>query len=247
MKLNGRLVISVIFCILFTSIIPQSFAGLVPSCIGDINFDFFPDGSPVPDMTRITDQYVQCGVQLFTTEVPEGPQTFAFSEFGGSPPNQLGADGTSDNPAFTHSIGVQFVSPVSEASIIALDVGFNGLILEAFNSASVLVDSVTVINPLSSVIQVDLMTVSGSDIVELIIRQVTPGGKQGFVIDGYNIDDLQFPGPNCEAQTTVIGGEIIPLETTSLILAGAQSFSWMIPVALSVLGIGLFVIKRKNQ
>jgi len=44
-----------------------------------------------------------------------------------------------------------------------------------------------------------------------------------------------------------IGGEIIPIETTSLILAGAQSFSWMIPVVLSVLGIGLFVVSRKSE
>ena len=213
-----------------------------------IDFDTFPDGTPVPANTRITDQYTACGVKLFTTEVPEGPEAVAFSLVGGSPPNQLGADGPSPgSPAFTHSIGVEFVSPVSQASITALDIDFNGLILEAFNSANLLVDSVTVINPLSSAIQVDLMTVAGSDIVELVIRQVTPGGKQGFVIDGYNIDDLQFPGPDCEAQTTVIGGEIIPIETTSLLLAGAQSFSWMIPVVLSVLGIGLFVVLRKSE
>ena len=41
-----------------------------------------------------------------------------------------------------------------------------------------------------------------------------------------------------------IGGEIIPIEATSLILAGAQSSSWMIPVVLSILGIGLFAIRR---
>jgi len=45
----------------------------------------------------------------------------------------------------------------------------------------------------------------------------------------------------------VVGGEIIPIETTALILAGAQSFSWMIPVVLSVLGIGLFVVSRKSE
>jgi len=42
-----------------------------------------------------------------------------------------------------------------------------------------------------------------------------------------------------------VGGELIPIDATSLILAGAQSFSWMIPVVLSVLGIGLFVVRRK--
>jgi len=45
----------------------------------------------------------------------------------------------------------------------------------------------------------------------------------------------------------VVGGEIIPIETTSLLIASAQTFSWMIPVVLSVLGIGLFVVSRKPE
>ena len=45
----------------------------------------------------------------------------------------------------------------------------------------------------------------------------------------------------------VIGGELIPIESTTLLLAGAQTFSWMIPVVLSVLGIGLFVVSRKSE
>ncbi len=44
-----------------------------------------------------------------------------------------------------------------------------------------------------------------------------------------------------------VGGELLPLNTTALLLAGAQSFSWMIPVVLSVLGIGLFVVSRKSE
>ena len=42
-----------------------------------------------------------------------------------------------------------------------------------------------------------------------------------------------------------VGGETIPIETTALLLAGAQSFSWMIPVVLSLVGIGLFAVRRK--
>ncbi len=45
----------------------------------------------------------------------------------------------------------------------------------------------------------------------------------------------------------VVGGTLLPLDTTVLILAGAQTFSWMIPVVLSVLGIGLFVVSRKSE
>jgi len=54
--------------------------------------------------------------------------------------------------------------------------------------------------------------------------------------------------PNCiDAIPPVVGGELIPIETTSLLLAGAQTFSWMIPIVLSVLGIGLFVVSRKSE
>ena len=45
----------------------------------------------------------------------------------------------------------------------------------------------------------------------------------------------------------VVAGELLPIESTSLILAGAQSFSWMIPVVLSVLGIGLFVFRKSEN
>ncbi len=44
-----------------------------------------------------------------------------------------------------------------------------------------------------------------------------------------------------------VGGGIIPIEQTSLLLAGAQTFSWMIPVVLSVLGIGLFVFRKSEN
>ncbi len=42
-----------------------------------------------------------------------------------------------------------------------------------------------------------------------------------------------------------VGGEIIPIEITSLFLAGAQSFSWMIPVVFSGIGIGLVFLRRR--
>jgi hypothetical protein len=45
----------------------------------------------------------------------------------------------------------------------------------------------------------------------------------------------------------IIGGEIIPIETISLLLAGSQSYSWMIPVILSGIGIGLFVFRKSEN
>jgi hypothetical protein len=44
-----------------------------------------------------------------------------------------------------------------------------------------------------------------------------------------------------------VGGEIIPINTTALLLAGVQSVSmWMIPVVIAGAGIGVFVIKKRN-
>ena len=86
-----------------------------------------------------------------------------------------------------------------------------------------------------------------------------PGtGTQLFSSGSVNFDfssfrDEIFDGPTTislvpgNGDPQVIGGELIPIESTSLILAGAQTFSWMIPVVLSVLGIGLFVVSRKNE
>ncbi len=50
-----------------------------------------------------------------------------------------------------------------------------------------------------------------------------------------------------EPEPPVVGGELLPIDSTALMLAGAQTFSWMIPLVLSVLGIGLFVASRKSE
>jgi len=44
-----------------------------------------------------------------------------------------------------------------------------------------------------------------------------------------------------------VGSISIPIDSTSLLVAESQSFSWMLPVVLSVLGIGLFVVSRKSE
>ena len=69
-------------------------------------------------------------------------------------------------------------------------------------------------------------------------------------IDSVSIPPLETASIHCNIdvihENQVVGGKIIPIDSTSLILAGAQSFSWMIPVTLSILGIGLFVVYRKK-
>ena len=44
----------------------------------------------------------------------------------------------------------------------------------------------------------------------------------------------------------MIGGEIIPIDSTALLLAGAQTnLAWIIPIALSAIGIGVILVKKK--
>lgn len=44
-----------------------------------------------------------------------------------------------------------------------------------------------------------------------------------------------------------VGGKLLPIETTSLLVSSALSFSWMIPFVLSAIGIGMFVVSRKFE
>ncbi len=75
-------------------------------------------------------------------------------------------------------------------------------------------------------------------VLEDIFFSPTIKGFNNIVIHTVSKD---FPPP------PVVGGELLSIESTSLILAGAQTFSWMIPVVLSVVGITLFVVSRKSE
>jgi len=44
-----------------------------------------------------------------------------------------------------------------------------------------------------------------------------------------------------------VGGNLVPIDSTALLLVGAQTFSWMIPVILSGIGIGLFVFRKSEN
>lgn len=54
-------------------------------------------------------------------------------------------------------------------------------------------------------------------------------------------------GLTVSGKCTVVGGTLIPIDYTTLLIAGAQSTSWIIPLLLSGIGIGLFVSFRKSE
>ncbi len=43
----------------------------------------------------------------------------------------------------------------------------------------------------------------------------------------------------------MVGGMIFPIDTMALLIAGAQSVAWIIPISLSIVGIGLVLVKRR--
>ena len=214
---------------------PEEFtpSAATPAAVGEVLIDFetFPDTTPIPDGALINTQFVPVGVDLVTSSGGD-PSIIQIFLAGQSGVNVLVPFGTFSNP-----IGFEFAGCNTDVSILALDIGFDGLILEAFNAGNVLVDSDSFTDPTGLGLgNVNTLSVSGNNIVRINIQQIIPGSNG----DGYAIDDLRFT--QC-----LVGGESLQIDSTALILAGAQSFSWMIPVVLSVLGIGLFVVSRKNE
>jgi len=70
--------------------------------------------------------------------------------------------------------------------------------------------------------------------------------QQTFIQINGIITSLELQPTPTPPQPPVVGGEFLLTDSTALLLTGAQSFSWMIPVILSGIGIGLFVVSRKS-
>jgi len=87
-----------------------------------------------------------------------------------------------------------------------------------------------------------------------ILDSVQVGNEILLTLDKVTYTPVSFEGffTNFPMQITAlipraIGGELLPIDTTALLLASAQSFSWMIPVLLSGIGIGLFVFRKSEN
>jgi len=202
-----------------------------------IDFETLPDTTPIPSGTNITDQFASVGVAMFTTDDPAGPNILQLGLPGQSGVNTLQSIGAPRD--FEAFIGIDFVDPVSSASVLVLDVGEQGLILEAFNAADELVDSASVVNPDLGVGEFDTLSVSGAGIVRLNVSQLLPSAS----LEGYLIDDLRF------TLETIVAGELLPVDSSALVIAGLTSMSvWMIPTILGLAGAGIYLVKfRANR
>ena len=87
--------------------------------------------------------------------------------------------------------------------------------------------------------QSDLVSINVGSGAALVV------GAGGTVLDS-TLGGLAF-AQSCE-DDSAIGGEILPISTVSLLLAGMYSgFAWILPAALSAIGIGALVIRKTRQ
>ena len=242
------------------SIIPLAYAGMSGGEISPLNIlgstgtqasvnDLLLDNIPSIDsidaagnvfpMEAIDDGFNALDGFTFTVDNFDDGDTFQInwflSEFG----DPIGTSGNGNQYGFgiinlARSDGGGFPGPVFTANT-----GFGQSQLEFYDS---------IYNTESAIVVV------GFEMPTIIPLAYAGGiGQPGFSVEfGAGItakflesDDNVFDA-EINAMVNQVGGGIIPIESTSLILAGAQSFSWMIPVVLSILGIGLFVVSRKN-
>jgi len=163
---------------------------------------------------------------------------------------------------FTHTVDVRFSDVTPDPDQMTVTISYANTDVIDFEDLEVIYRS----SPFAAFISLSLNTAAHDDVAKAITSQLPPivptivGPSNGngqyalginrFGCGGGGSGGLIPPNDkNAFAQIIVspVGGELIPIETTWLILANAQSFSWMIPVILSGIGIGLFVVSRKSE
>jgi len=256
----GKLLLPLVFSIVLLGLGTQLSEGALP-----IDFEGFSDGAVITDDYK-TDGVIfsssQYSIQILddSGEVPPGPPSGA---------NILVSNSGANNGDIIISIVDPTTFTPTDASSIQLylySVGNSAVTVESKNSVGDVLDTQVFQNndvggvncdyptrpdcpgPITNGWgQTDFYTFSGAIRTVTITSDQSPG-------DGYGIDDVSFtPAGNTEAnandmngnQLTAIGGDIIPLDTTMVLVSGAQyTAAWMIPVIVSGIGFAI-VIARK--
>lgn len=163
-------------------------AGSASATTININFDSVATGSTNP---------VFGGIAFQNTLVES-------SGFEASSPNSIVSLSSPFEWTQADAVGVTFTTPATSASIVGLNVGFNGLRLDAFDAGNNLVDSMTVFGtteggtaPPNPPGETFTLTVSGSDITRLAIYQTTNQFNDTIVLDNFSatIGDSAVPEP----------------------------------------------------
>lgn len=161
-----------------------------------INFDTFPNSTPVPSGTIITTQYLSLGVSFASTA--GGPQAVVGLGEASSAPNFL-----IGNPSSFAPIVMDLTTPLNgPLGVTLISVGDAVVTATALaNDLTTVLDVVSVTNPGTGVglNNKDPITLTGAGIarVRFAITQSFPG-------DGFGIDDVQLASPVPEPHSWVL-------------------------------------------
>jgi len=204
---------------------------------------------PQSDGTIIANQYQTDGVQFSSVnyvlkilddsgEIPPGPP---------SNPNILVSNYGPNNGDIVISVvnpGTFVPTDASSISFYLYSVGNNKVTVQTKDSGGNVIDT-KFFQHIDAVIgppnpgpkengwgQKDLYTFSGP------IRTVTITSSQETTLDGYGID-------NVLVKFGAIGGDLLPIDNTALLLAGVQSSAlWILPVVVAGVGVVAFKLRR---
>jgi len=127
-----------------------------------------------------------------------------------------------------------FDTPTKILSLSLVDIENSPVVLTFFDSVGSVVDVRTVSPQLSG----DNSVITGSEFAGDIAKIIVELNGEGA------IDNLVFC-PEDNSNNNLVGGSLIPIDSTSLVLAGTQlTAAWLIPVIVSAAGIGLVFLRR---
>ena len=204
---------------------PPSQAQMVTTQATVINFDsFVNNGGGNGELTG--NEFLGQGV-VFST--PDLALNIGSTPGSGSQPNSLGADLQVND--FQGSLVIEFTR-----NQCATDVQF--LIFNPPFSATAFDISGNPLGTLSSSGPFDEVFSFAGLPVHKVVTAAQP--------DAYAIDDFSFTlQQNCGQ---AVGGEMIPLDATMVLVAGAQTnAAWMIPILVSAAGIGLLLQSHQTK
>jgi len=111
---------------------------------------------------------------------------------------------------------------------------------ELYNLEPLLASGITVID-------MDTANTSANDLIFLLILAITAQASVGEICgDGIDNDDDGQIDEGCTVDGDVVGGEFLPIDSTSLLIAGFQSSAiWMLPALAGIAGTGAYYIRAR--
>ena len=199
-----------------------------------------PAGTPPAEKVIFLDNSVLCFPSFFSNPL---------SVFKGYEEGEFTFHGL--NPAEKFQVTV-FLSDIDDCGLLyRLDANPNDPLIPALETVFVFANGVEL-----GLVDAEGLGIGDFEVQKKFSTLAMPDGSGDLTI-GFNLVSNDFANPTSGVGVEQIvitsdddrevGGELLPIDTTALLLANAQTFSWMIPVVLSGIGIGLFVVSRKSE